>query len=126
MGINVRWLDSRESDLYYEVVGKWTWDDLYRAVGEGIRLSAPSEPFTHVIIDVRRSQYVPLLTADHLSKVATLTDVSCASSGMVLVGAGHFVRLMFDIFRRIHPVSAARFRFVDTLDDLPTVMQTIS
>ena len=117
MGITVRWFDESNSTLWYEFVGKWTWDDLYSAISEGIRLSAGVIESVNSIIDMRRSQYVPMLSADHLSKVATLSLMSCSEAGVLMVGAGHFVQLMFDIFRRIHPLAAERYRFVETLDD---------
>lgn len=117
MAIQVRWFDDTRTSVYYEFVSKWTWDELYSAVSEGIRLYGGSDRPAVLIVDMQRSQYVPMLTADHLSKVATLSTLTCARNGLLLVGAGHFVRLMFDIFRRIHPVAAERYQFVDSLDD---------
>lgn len=125
MSIDVRWFDTERSSLYYEFVGKWTWEELYGAIAEGERMGDGTTQKLHVIVDVRRSQYVPMLTAEHLSKVALITTESPALHGMVMVGAGHFVRLMFDIFKRIHPVAAERYRFVDTVDDLKALITAI-
>jgi hypothetical protein len=123
MSIDVRWFGSNQNCLYYEIVGKWTWDDLYRAIAEGIRLSAAKEQPLYIIADMRRSQYVPMLTAEHLSKVATLSSDQNVGGGLILLGAGHFVRLMFDIFRRIHPLAAERYRFADTLEELDGLLE---
>lgn len=116
MGISVRWFD--QTNLYYEFVGKWTWEELYTAAAEGMRMAARSRHIGCVVIDMRQSQYVPVLTAEHLARVAGFSGGEYAPSSMIFLGAGHFVRLMFNIFQRIHPQAAQRFRFAETLDDL--------
>lgn len=123
MTITTRWYDDEKRAVYCLFEGKWTWDELFKAFAETDELAESVDYPVKVVIDVHRTQHVPVLSPTAMSKLASLTNNRTEKvAGMVFTGARGFVKAMYDVFSRIYPKAAEKYQFADTVDELEAII----
>lgn len=123
MAINVKWADESQSAIVYELKGKWTWDELFIAIDEAVQLLDSINHSVNIIIDVSESQYTPPLSVANLRRVANAPTMSHPNTQLlILVGANQFIKIMFQVFSRLFPHAASRYRMMKTLEEALSVV----
>lgn len=118
MSITVNWSDEQKSELIYHIQGKWTWDELFAAIDEATHLLDTINHRVNLIIDVSESLFMPPLSVANLRRVANAPTMSHPNTGLlILVGANQFIKIMFQVFSRLFPHAASRYRLIDTIEN---------
>jgi len=102
MAIQVGWQDEKHTIIRCTVNGRWTWDDLQKALAQTISLMDTVDHKVDFFIDLRNGSFAinPLSLLGQTRHVAT--PESHRNEGVkVVVGANGLVRTAYDGYRRI-------------------------
>jgi hypothetical protein len=121
MTIITSWVDSEKTIARYELVGRWTWDEMTVAIKEMYAMldSVPHE--VDIIIDLTRSPSEPPRGMLAHLRTGTMEARSNWSSG-VFVGVSPFVRVLINTFRRVEPNLAKRYAVANTVDEAHAII----
>ncbi len=118
MGISVQWDNVDRTSLRYVYEGRWTWDELYRAVSEGNAMVGSVPHKVYIIIDVTHSSLIP---QNALSQGMRVNAESPANMGLrIVVGANAFLRTLADVAAKVFGATQGgklNMRLVGTLDE---------
>lgn len=115
MGIEVYWLNERQTVIVNQVVGFWSLDDFWTSFEQTQRLMGSVHHEVHLILDMEKSQGLPPGFIPSLKNIRTKAH---PNTGMtVLVGANPLVVAFSKMFTRLFPVKEARFVMVATISD---------
>jgi hypothetical protein len=104
MGIEVTWDNDSNTILRYIYSGRWTWGDLDRVREQAAKLEASVPHRVDVIVDVQNSSLLPSGTISRARQVATSAPTTHPNEGItVIVGAGAFVRSIYDVMLKVYP-----------------------
>jgi|GEM_PF-3590556 len=115
MGITVDWYDSEQRILKFEVVGSWTWDDLYPQIDRSHELAASvaHDKLVHTIFDMlQAAPNIPPNAISHLQKIA---ENQAPNAGVtVLVTQSRLVHYFYNLI--MGPYQSVLFRSVNKLN----------
>ena len=102
MAINVGWQDKNQEIIRCNAEGRWTWDDLQRALNATIKLMDTVEHKVDFIIDLRKGSFAinPLSILGQARSVAT-PETHPNEGVKVVLGANGMVQTAYDGYRRI-------------------------
>ncbi len=104
MGIEVVWDSDAKTVIRYIYNGRWTWQDLDKAREEAGKLEASVTYRVDVIVDVQNSSLLPNGTISRARQVAVTAPTTHPNEGItVIVGAGAFVRSIYDVMLKVYP-----------------------
>ncbi len=104
MGIEVRWDNEAKTIIRYIYDGRWTWEELDGARDAAAKLEESVSDRINVIVDVQNSKLLPNGTISRARQVATTAPASHPKEGItVIVGAGAFVRSIYDVMHKVYP-----------------------
>lgn len=125
MAVNIDWLDTEHTIIIYEYRGKWAWDELYKAVEEGVLLGN-SVDYPVYLISIQRDEiardYVPPNIITHFPNLARRLTPNVAMHLIVLQGHASFWRNLAQSIRAMYP----RFmRYITLVDSEEEALQFI-
>lgn len=85
MPITVHWEDDAQSILRYEIVGRYTADDMYNAHYQGASMGGAQPHRVDVVIDMREAIGLPASVMRHLGKLA---ELQTPNTGLCVVVTG--------------------------------------
>ncbi len=102
MAMQVGWQDNNKEIIRCTTDGRWTWDDLQRALNATIKLMDTVEHKVDFIIDLRRGSFAinPLSILGQARNVAT-PETHPNEGVKVVLGANGMVQTAYDGYRRI-------------------------
>ena len=104
MGIEVVWDSDAKNVLRYIYDGRWTWSDLEKAREVAAQYEKSVAHRVDVIVDVQKSSLLPNGTITRARQVATTAPTTHPNEGItVIVGAGAFVRSIYDVMLKVYP-----------------------
>ncbi len=123
MTITVNWYDDQHTAVVNQLVGTWTWDELFRAIDQTASLMDTVDHPVNIVLDMRQTQHVPTLLPSALRKVANAPTMNHRNSGaFVFVGAKSFIKSMFSVFGTLYPRAAEKYRFAENEAQLDAVL----
>jgi hypothetical protein len=123
MGIRTHWYNDEKTAIRYYFTGIWTWTECFAAVDQAVEMLDSVQHPVVLIIDMRDNQHVPSLSPQALSGMANLPTMAHPNTAfLVLVGARLVVKTTFEVFRRLFPSAAARYRVVDSIGEAEALM----
>src|SRR5690606_34184496 len=114
MPILVRWDDEEKTRIYYEFVGKWTWDE-FNTVYEGVyeMLDTVSHK-VDAIVDLRYSNLLPQST---LTEMRRLTFQQHENGGItVFITENELAHALFTILTGVLRQAKKIFRIAHTIE----------
>ena len=121
MTITVRWADDAHSIIYYEYVGKWTWEEYYRAGDEAVALAQAGTQRVSVIGDFRKSSFLPdsALSGFRRSLQTTRLEFDI----VVLMFSSEFMQRLLDVFSRLYNVQKIKIFTAHSLEEAINTIQ---
>ncbi len=116
MGIEVKWNKTETNIICLIIEGEWTWTDYYEAM-EVVHemLDTSSYDSVDYIVDMQNSGFLP---SNILSNMQRVSKNQHPKSGvMIVVGAGKFPEMMFNIMEKITPDRMQQVKLIPTLED---------
>lgn len=117
MTVKFGWYDADKSVGYYELIGNWTWEEVYQVIGESwAEISKVDATVDSIMIS--KSLSLPPSAMAHLR---SLSQNRPANTGiMAIVGASGFQRSMIQVFSSIYSSTLRRevpFIFADSVEE---------
>ena len=120
MAIQVFWHDEGKQLIRCDVNGRWTWDDLQKALRQTIGMMDSVQHKVDFIIDLRGGSFManPLSILAQAQSVAT-PETHPNEGVKVVIGANGLVRTVYDGYRRITTSMGKNqvFQFANTMDE---------
>lgn len=122
MPISVRWDNEGKSCIYYEIVGRWTWDE-FNAVYEDVYAMLDTVSHTvDAIVDLRESQLLPQNT---LTEVRRLTFQQHENGGItVFITDNGLAHTLFMILTGVLRQAKTIFRIARTVDEAYSIVDS--
>ncbi len=118
MTVNVTWFNEEKTLIHYDFEGRWTWEDLYKAIDDALALLNSVTHRVDIFLDTSNSVSVPNLNVAGLRRVASAPTATHPNTGIfVMVGLKSFIRIAFDIFARIYPRAIRQYRIAISIED---------
>jgi len=115
MTITVRWADDAHTIIYYEYVGKWTWEEYYRAGDEAVALAQTGNQRVSVIGDFRKSAFLPDAALSGFRR--SLQTTRLEFDIVVLMFGSEFMQRLLDIFSRLYNVQKIKILTAHSLEE---------
>ncbi len=126
MAMQVGWQDNNKEIIRCTTDGRWTWDDLQRALNATIKLMDTVEHKVDFIIDLRRGSFAinPLSILGQARNVAT-PETHPNEGVKVVLGANGMVQTAYDGYRRIIASMGKTqvFHFADSEDHAHQIIE---
>lgn len=117
MPIIVKWYDTEKQNICYEVVGRWTWEDLFVAIDEAVQLLDTVDYPVNLILDMTQTSHVPTLAVREMGKVANAPTMSHPNTKKLLVvGANSYIEIMLNVFKKVFPNAGERYLIFHDFD----------
>ncbi|MEO8394311.1 MAG: hypothetical protein ABI700_15070, partial [Chloroflexota bacterium] len=119
------WDNEAKTIIRYIYDGRWTWEELDSARTAAAKLEANSTGLVNVIVDVQNSKLLPNGTITRARQVATTAPASHPKEGItVIVGAGPFVRSIYDVMHKVYPdiIHRRGLYLAKSLDEAHTII----
>ncbi|MBE2269703.1 MAG: hypothetical protein IAE80_15815 [Anaerolinea sp.] len=117
MAIQVYWQDEQKNMIRCSVSGRWTWDDLQKALSQTISMMDSVNHKVNFIIDLRNGSFVinPLSLLGQTRSFAT-PETHRNEGVKVVIGANGLVQTAYDGYRRVTSAMGKNqvFHFADT------------
>ncbi|MFN8374157.1 MAG: hypothetical protein U0694_14930 [Anaerolineae bacterium] len=108
MSVNVYWEDHEHTLLRYDFIGKWDWNDLYFALGQGLKMEMRCINRIDVLLDLRQSGAIGDGAIAHIRKLA---DKQPPNVGMlVVITQSKFLTALVQATMRSYPNVALYLR----------------
>jgi len=116
MGITLSWDEQHSHIIQLSVNGSWTWEEFYNAMSAMHKEMDASEQTTvDFILDLRNGNKMP---SNLLSNMRQVSNRKHPKSGrMIVVGAGRFAELMFDVMGKVLPERMKQIDLVETMEE---------
>src|SRR5262245_15552793 len=101
MPVSVEWYNDDETIIYMAMVGKWTWDEAYRAQKEGDALLEAANHNVGAIIDFARSSGIPLSAMSNARSMTQKQNPKVKAT--VFLGASPLFMSLWNVFNRVYP-----------------------
>ncbi|MEO8610043.1 MAG: hypothetical protein ABI690_19270 [Chloroflexota bacterium] len=121
MTITTSWMDSEKTIARYELVGRWTWEEMTVAIKEMYAMLDSVPHAVDIIIDLSQSPSEPPRGMLAHLRTGTMEARVNWNSG-VFVGVSPFVRVLINTFRRVEPGLAKRYAVANTVDEALTII----
>lgn len=119
MPIQIFWCSDIPNLQVYQIIQKWTLDEVYGALRDGYVMSKDLEEFI-ILYDLSMAQGIPnnfLFAINHMTKLHQ-ANVSMR----VIVSKCRFVKTMYALIVKIQPKLGEKITFLDSLDEaLPRI-----
>ncbi len=122
MPIIVSWFNEEKTIASYQLVGRWTWDDLYAAVQESRAMVMGVNHPVYFIIDVTKNHSVPPGALTHLRSITA--GVSPNWKMGVFVGVNTFVETLLKTFIKVYPKFGERYTIASTIEEAQAFIAT--
>jgi hypothetical protein len=120
MTINIVWDNPEKTIARYDYEGKWSWEELYKALQEFHQMLDTVNHPVDVIIDMQRTRLLP---ENVLARGSNVGQMVHPNQGItVVVGANSLVRAMADLYKRIYAKKAANFFMASKLDEAHAII----
>lgn len=119
MPIKVEWDNEEKTIVRFTYTGKWTWDEFYVHVKEANDLMDTVERVCVSIVDMSKSNHLPLGAAVHVRNIIR-QSMSHNNSGItVFINADTIVKMIIDALRQNYPdiKDFSNFMYAKTLDE---------
>lgn len=121
MGIDLYWDDDAMTTLLCVFDGRWTWDELYATMRTIKNITDDVDYEISAIIDLRKGMQLPggsLLSAQGLEHARQLLKMGENGTGpIVIVGATHMIRSLYDTMRKLDSRALGNVSFADNVRD---------
>jgi len=119
MPIQIVWDNDEHNTLRYDVSGKWTWEELFKARDEVYaHMNGVAHERVDAIINFNGGFNVP---SGALNQIQQLREDPHAKAGLtVMVGANGFMRTMFGTFTKVYNSTTGHtvdFLYAKTLEE---------
>lgn len=120
MPINLLWENEAKTIVRMEVVGQWTWDEMYSASQEGYAMLESVQHIVDPIIDFRSSAAIPIYSITHARHMIGKRHPRTGLT--VMVSSSALIHNLWDIFRKVYAlfVREEEFILVRTLEEAHT------
>jgi hypothetical protein len=123
MAVTLSWDDAEHTILRYDFTGRWTWDEFHDVLVQVVKIldQAPAE--INMIADLSQSAGIPLNLLPNIKRVAEMAHPRAGLT--VYVGTGGLLRAFGEMFTKIYPSAAAKYKFdfARTLDDARQILR---
>jgi hypothetical protein len=113
--VTVDWLDDEKTVLIYQIYGKWTWEEFYRAF-EKARTMMASVPHTVHAITIPRDDaarhHIPSNILTHFPIITRRLPTNAGMAAMVITGFSPLWRSMYNTVVMLHPPFGRRVAMV--------------
>lgn len=124
MSIQVGWFNEEKTLIQYEFVGVWSWDDLFGAIDEAVKLLDSVTHRVDIFLNLAKSTGIPSLSVNGLQRVANAPTATHPNMGIfVMVGMNAFARVSMDIFGKLYPKAFRQYRVANNLE---TALQVVA
>ena len=120
MTVSVDWYDAGHEIVLYVFEGRWTWDELYKAIDEGFALTKTVSHNFSIIVDFQKSRGLPPKAFSHFHHIKSVTTEQVDL--IVVVGGGTVLLTLFNLFVLIAGSVAHKFVWVPDLDKAHTTL----
>ncbi|MEO8397095.1 MAG: hypothetical protein ABI700_29140, partial [Chloroflexota bacterium] len=107
-----------------ELIGRWTWDEAYDGSKVGFTMLESVDHSVNVIIDLRRSTGLPLLSLTHARNMIPRRHPRTGIT--VFIGANTLFLSLWKIFSNAYGQFASKqeFTFARTIDEAYRIFET--
>lgn len=117
MPVSVEWDNEAKNVLRYDLGGRWTWDEFFKAFNDGKDLMAEVTHVVHFIVnplDTVSNGYLPPGALTHAHNISRAAPPNAGAT--VLVGGGPFLKAMYTVGQRLYPRVSNQYKIVDSLE----------
>ncbi len=125
MAIRLLWENESRTIIRMEVVGRWTWNEMFQASQQGYAMLETVDHIVDPIIDFRQSEGLPDFAISNSSRMIGKRH---PRTGVTMIVTTHPLFLgMWNAFRRVYVIFAKQeeFRLVKTLDEALSVLKQV-
>lgn len=125
MPINLLWENEAKTIVRMEVVGQWTWDEMYSASQEGYAMLESVQHIVDPIIDFRNSAAIPIYSITHARHMIGKRHPRTGLT--VMVSSSALIYNLWDIFRRVYGlfIREEEFTLVRTLEEAHALLNRV-
>lgn len=126
MGIELYWDNDEQTVMLVEVIGAWTWDEMYEVLHKIKRVTDKSPITLGAILDLTRGAVFPGglpfagKTREHGKRVLKMGEGD--RGPIAVVGANKLFQTVFRALLSLDPDKLGHIRFVDTMDEAQAFM----
>jgi hypothetical protein len=107
MSVTVRWHDDQKRIIYYEFVGKWTWDEFEPAYTETLHMMDSVDHKIDFILDMLNIDHIPSGAIQRLKRAAEYNHPNMGLA--VYVGLHPMIIPIGKIFLKLYEKAAAYY-----------------
>lgn len=123
MPVEVKWYDAEEKSLIYLFQGRWTWEECYAALDKAALFLDKIDYPVYLIVDFRPTHFIPSANFEALNRIARADAPNHANTrGLIVIGLKRGITIVFNVFQRIFPKAAARYRVAKDEAELQTML----
>ncbi|MBZ0280211.1 MAG: hypothetical protein K8L97_05690 [Anaerolineae bacterium] len=125
MSIKLLWENEAKTIIRMEVIGQWTWEEMYAASQEGYTMLESVDHVVDPIIDFRSSAAIPIYSITHARHMIGRRHPRTGLT--VMVGTSALLHNLWDIFRKVYAlfVREEEFTLVRTLEEAHAVLARV-
>jgi hypothetical protein len=112
--------DTSGTDVYrFDFTGRWTWDEVFRAINEAVEMGSVTVR-NDVILMLEDANYLP---SGAIEKVKNISHIAPHNGGLfIMVGLGAFPAVFLNVFRRLYP-EGQFWRTVRTIEEARAIIR---
>lgn len=119
MPVRVQPDDSDKAVYRFDFTGRWTWDEVYRAIDEAVAMGSTTVR-NDVILMLEDANYLP---SGAIEKVKSISRIAPHNGGLfIMVGLGALPGVFLNVFRRLYP-EGKFWRTVRTIEEARDMIQ---
>lgn len=127
MSVKVYWFNENQTALVYDFQGEWTWNETFLAIDEAVTLLDSVQHRVNIVVDLRGSRRVPPVAPQALARIANAPTMSHPNTNiLIVIGLSGFLQTLYEIFRRLYPYAAQRYREARTQEELLALLSAFT
>jgi hypothetical protein len=127
VSVEVRWFDENRTALVYDFQGEWTWSEMFVAIDEAVKLLDSVQHHVNIVVDLRGSYCVPPVAPQALARIAYAPTMQHPNTNiLIVIGLSGFLQTLYEIFRRLYPHAAQRYREARTQEELLALLSAFT
>ena len=126
MPVELKWFDEDEKNLVYVFSGRWTWEETFAAIDKAVLALDKINYRVYLILDFRQTNHIPPATFDALNRIARAEPPRHPNTrSLLVVGLKRHITMIFNVFQKIFPKAAERYRIVNSDEELGAILSSV-
>jgi hypothetical protein len=121
MPVRVSWDDEKQSVVRMEFTGKWSWDEMYKATEESVKLRKSKSYQCALIMDMMDGMHIPSGALTHMRNAMSMSSEDREVT--VVVTDKQFVKTLATMFMKLYKKLGDKLVVVESLPEARAAIQ---